>query len=253
MLTSVAGTGLAHSLAIAPFQSRGPQSSVMSLLQVTFLAAALQWLLECYQMGDRWFNCHSELGRRTNSLFRRHYVSWLRSLRRRKRMRRCRSIRRRRTKGCPRPSTIRRRKALGLNANNAGVSAPLAELNCCIDKLVGEFNFCNQHQDHQIQAGKARANLTSALSGMIRFHHWHLHLSQPNGDGSKRMNANAGKRAMPQNCARIACAPRRRDPAMKGAVARRRHAEIHLGESQIQRSGRQRRLQPRLLPTRKLR
>ena len=145
VLTSVAGTGLAHSLAAEPFLSRGPQSSVLSL----FLAIALQRLFECYQMGDRRFNCHCEHepSRRSNSLFRRHYVPWLRSLRRRKRMRRCRSMRRQRTKGCPRSSALRRRKALSITTNNAGGSGPLAELHCRIDTPVGEFNFCNQHQD----------------------------------------------------------------------------------------------------------
>ena len=143
MLSSVAGTGLAHSLAAEPFLSRGPESSVLSL----FLAIALQRLFECYQMGDRRFNSHCEHGqiRRTNSLFRRHYVPWLRSLRRRKRMRRCRSMRRQRIKGCPPSSAMRRRKALSITANNAGGSGPLAELHCCIDRMVGEFNCCNRH------------------------------------------------------------------------------------------------------------
>ena len=177
MLTSVAGTGLAHSLAAEPFLSRGPQSSVLSL----FLAIALQRLFECYQMGDRRFNCHCEHepSRRSNSLFRRHYVPWLRSLRRRKRMRRCRSMRRQRTKGCPRSSALRRRKALSITTNNAGGSGPLAELHCRIDTPVGEFNFCNQHQDpcpqkqsslaHSDRLGVLKKHMEDVLFKEVRF------------------------------------------------------------------------------------
>ena len=187
LLTLVTGVGLAHILASAPVQTRGPKCSTQSLLQVTLIAIFLQTLIEAKgKLDDRWsdYHCQYKPQKCTNSHYRRHPLAWLKK--RRGRPRRCRSSRRRATRatvrkreGSTHPAK-KKRKGLGLATSRHGGSAMLRDINRCNTvMLLGKRNRHNQHQQHHARQPQcSEADIEEAPSATLD-EHLNLDLSGP--------------------------------------------------------------------------